>query len=361
MGVSEFEALTDHPYDAKAYQDITSYTDRGLDGRDALISHNQESLEALKAVRGVDTHLSGITPTQKAVNYAKFIKNYLDPNGGNLGEAIESLEKAREALKEGKIPGGLKGGKGEGDPIDAEELELDDIDLEWINYLNLFENMPTFKVGGKKKKVQSPKGKNRMVRMTDYSDLASVDPSEFMDPTFKLKLVGKQFRVAQKYKYIIQKQQIYMMIDDSGSMHGMFSYVKAVLAAVRPGILKGETELYLCRFLEECHKFKKITDIESFDKMFAKFPAGSGGGTEVGDCVKEVADMISKGMWGKHPINDIGASVEIVIVNDGQDHVSGVPEITTHALMFQHYEGLKNEGLQEFCLKSGGTFNYVKA
>lgn len=344
---------------SKLYNDCYSHQSLGSGWKGAFEGHDPESHVQMSSA--MDHDFSGSDPYRKSISYGKFIKNFYEPekqkgNGPSqaMKEALKALEEAREMMEGGNMPGG-QGGE-DGTP---EDLELDREMKEIMKYFGRISKLNTIKIGNSHKKVESYRGKINIRQMRGIHELQHVIPHQLGMPKVLVRkaIIENQMMIAGRTTKVMLKQDIVVLIDDSGSMSINEKYlrVKALMLTLRPGVLDGSTRLWVGLFEEELYKKKCLDTVEKFDKWFAKFPRGSKGNTEVEDVVKEAIKEVESGKWGKHDFPVLEKPLEIIIVNDGQDTVLGVSPVKTHAIII----GSENEGLRRFCESSGGTYNYI--
>ena len=344
---------------SKLYNDCYSHNSLGGGWKDAFEGHDPESYAQMSSA--MDHKFSGHDPYEMSKNYGKFIKNFYEPEkqkgnspGEAMKEALKSLEEAKEMMEAGNMPGGHGGEDGT-----PEDLKLDREMKEIMKYFARISKLNTIKIGNSHKKVDSHMGTIKIRQMRGIHELQHVILHQLGMPKVLVRksIIENQMMIVGRTTKVMLKQDIVVLIDDSGSMSINEKYlrVKALMLTLRPGVLDGSTRLWVGLFEEDLYKKKCLDTVEKFDKWFAKFPRGSKGNTEVEDVVKEAIKEVEGGKWGKNDFPALERPLEIIIVNDGQDTVLGVSPVKTHAIIL----GNENEGLRRFCESSGGTYNYI--
>lgn len=346
---------------AKAFSDSFSHVARGNRVDEAFNKGHRNVATEIEKMREVDFgQFTGHDPYSKAVNYGHFIKNFYEKTGG--GSPGERMQKAQQALQqakeEQKLAGGTQGGEGERKAAERAEMSSEEIDA--LAALSHIHNLSTFQVGAGYKNIKSPGGRTRIQQLKSFDDVPNILPQQFADPMFKVNLIEQNVLVTTKIKKVKQKQTLFVLLDDSGSMSSSWkmAYVRAIMLYIKRGIVKGETTLYFSLFEQEWYGKLKITTVEEFDAFYnggVFYP--NGGGTDIASCVEKAARHISELRWGKKiAVEPFEMAPEIIIINDGQDYIDGEGPIKTHAITL----GRGNEGLKQYCEASGGTYNLLK-
>lgn len=319
-----------------------------------------EVADRLKALNGDYSQFSGVKPVDKAMGYGKFLKNYFAKEEGKsthqkMSQALQKLKDIKDLQDEGLIPGR---GTGEGgDPIQAEDLNPEEYDIEALKYLNQIRNLNTFKVGGESEKIYGIKGKREVVKMKNYSELGKVIPRDLAlpDKLRKMAIVERKLRVEKRYIREMKHQELFLIIDASGSMEKNFAKLRAIFLYIKPGIEAGTTSLYTCYFETKPFHYRKAETIEEFEELYKDLQPGWLGATDVQNTLEKVEQKILKNKWGKEIELDLKNNPELVIINDGHDYVNGVGKFKTHCISLYQV----NEGLKQLCQSSGGTYSLV--
>jgi uncharacterized protein with von Willebrand factor type A (vWA) domain len=346
---------------SKLYNDCYSHQSLGSGWKDAFEGHDPEAHTQMSSA--MDHKFSGSDPYEMSKAYGKFIKNFYEPEkkkgsspGEAMKEALKALEEAKEMMENGNMPGG-QGGE-DGTP---EDLELDREMKEIMKYFARISKLNTIKIGNSHKKIESHRGKINIRQLRGIHELQHVISHQLGMPKVLVRkaIIENQMMIVGRTTKVMLKQDIVVLIDRSGSMSITLKYlrVKALMLTLRPGIVDGSTRLWVGQFDLELKKKRCLTTVEEFDTWFKEFPRGTKGDTDVNKITLEAIEEINSGKWGKNDFPTLEKPLEIIIVNDGQDRVTGVSPVKTHAIII----GEENDGLKNFCEKSGGTYNYIPA
>jgi uncharacterized protein with von Willebrand factor type A (vWA) domain len=166
-------------------------------------------------------------------------------------------------------------------------------------------------------------------KMKEYGQISQVlNPSDMLMPDFALKLVNRDLIVKE---FIPEEKQIlFVMIDDSGSMSqtDKMEWVKAILWDRFHAVWSGKAELYITTFIQELsiRSTIKVATREDVLKYKNWSPKYDGGSTNVDSALRTFMEALQKGQLGKHVLT--GARPQLVIINDGEDNLLLKPENT---------------------------------
>lgn len=258
---------------------------------------------------------------------SKFIDRIKDKKPQQLNEHISKFVEVREIADTYQL--------GENGILTYEKLMKEEEDF--LNKLAILESRGKLKA---KKFVQ----KEEHDMMTEYSQITKLrNKTEMLMPTFNYKFATKNL-VVKRNSYPT-KQALCLMIDDSGSMNDHYKkrWVKAILYNRTVQAMKRNIELYVVAFEGRLRTIKKIKNIDDANSFYRTI-GFNGGGTDVQGCATKLIEHFKKEQ----------ISVQVVIINDGQDRVDPKwePGEEIHAIMLGH----GNEQLQEVVARSNGHF-----
>ncbi len=229
-------------------------------------------------------------------------------------------------------------------------LNLSPLDIERI------EKIALLKSRNKIKSRRQP-AERKIQILNDYSDVSKAFPfSSVAMPSFKYKFATKQLPI--KKEIPPDRQILICAIDNSGSMscYEKIEWVRSIIYNRLDAVASGEAELYICWFVRyvDTDSIFKITnkkEAEAFRKLqfYGEF---GGGGTDIQNVIEYLSETVSKGVLGNHKLKLV--KPEILIINDGQDHVNPnfVPKIKTHAFIL----GDDNNALKKVVESSDGHY-----
>ena len=218
---------------------------------------------------------------------------------------------------------------------------LKDKELEFLRKLSIIESR-----GKLKASKFVPKENTDM--MNEYSQVSKLrNKTEMLMPTFDYKFATKNLIV--KRNTYPTKQALCLMIDDSGSMHEVYKmdWVKAILWNRAVESEKKNIDLYVALFEGSVYEFTKINNLDEAKEFYTRISFG-GGGTDIQKCATFLMNKFKR-----ESIN-----AQIVVINDGQDHVHPTwePSQELHAIML----GNGNDHLQTVIKKKDGHFEIFK-
>jgi len=219
------------------------------------------------------------------------------------------------------------------------------------------QNMDIVKNGAKadnKLKLGKPKVTylRRMARSVNEIKYCRPATLALPDDVFWMKYAQGQLEVFIPQKQIIQKQIKIVLLDDSLSMrHGSkIKWLQRIFNTLFEEVLNGNSIMYFAPFTHTRNPLWKIETPEDVENLKKDFRSGTGGGTEIGDILKEMIPKIQAGEIDGHPIHD---RTETLIINDGQDAVYSItPPIPIHSISVEE----ENTGLKQLCHDSGGQY-----
>lgn len=266
----------------------------------------------------------------------------------DLNEHLRNLFEYEEEKKEEDVP--------------ATFGELMDMDFLFLRYLALLSKKKAFlkKTG---KLVRSVQGNiHKYTPMEDFSEIYHMDLMQVVLPNFDTKMAQKDLYVRSRFEKVERGQNLIILIDDSGSMNEdcKRAMLKAALT-LKIRDISDAHHVYIGTFEMRLFGFKKIDKGTTFEQL-RSFIFLNKGTTDVNGCIMETISQIKARKLqdragGHYQLSE--DSFEILVVNDGQDHVDETfhPAIKTHALCLKQ----TNNRLKNVCHRSGGTYFYMQA
>lgn len=281
-------------------------------------------------------------------------------NGKSLKDTLKELNDMAQAVREFGENDFAKQEFGDGTAGEQPELllpKLSSMQMKILQALSVIGKLP--KLPGAKRPttlVRHPEGGIvRYREMRDYDELDQVDPVEMAMPDFLIRLADKQFMVPERWRKDFGKQIMALLIDHSGSMlsEEKQAYVRAMLLHLMNMVAKGHTTLFVAPFVTEMGMVTKIDSEEDAKAFYSKYKAGSGGTTDIEGVIKKAQADIANLQFGPYSL-EFGCQPEIVIVNDGEDHIDPLTQLIapTHALILAEH----NADLRTVCENSGGSY-----
>lgn len=307
-----------------------------------------------------DKFVPGYTPLEQAMSiFNELIRQKQDSGDVTMQEAAEkvkgqSIQFNREIYS---------------DPHINELLDMHEFSkcskIEIMNLMSLFKNLGgEFKV--EKEVDEKIVANSKLVRkkiMRDYSQLHMVDIYQKLLPTYNVKLLTKDLVVNTPIDKTEHKQKIIILLDYSGSMDetDKQQWVVAILVDRLKYVMKEEAEVFFSYFVHSTDQlhFHHIHNRETALEFWTQFSTEPNGGTtQIGHMVDYVGKQINDfGRLHNLDVNLSAEKPEILVINDGQDHVN-CEEFTykTNAISLVDSE---NEGLKELCIKNDGKYVFV--
>lgn len=219
------------------------------------------------------------------------------------------------------------------------------------------DNMEIIKNGAKSaalRKIGKPKVTylRRMARSVNEIKYCRPATLALPEDVFWMKYVQGQLEVFIPLKEVVQKQVKIVFLDDSSSMNTGYKvqWLQRIFNTLFNEVLNGNSIMYFAPFTHTRNPLWKIETTEDVENLRKDFRIGTGGGTEIGDILKEVIPKIQKGEIDGHPVHN---RTEMLIINDGQDTVHPfVSPIPIHSISVEEV----NEGLKQLCHDSGGQY-----
>lgn len=353
--------------------EVESRFGKELFGEDFEMDTIEKKLYESDLVKDLPTN-----PLHRAMGFTKLLKELQEKisengNGGSSGEELEkaadeAIEEMKAAKKKaekegkgkGKENGGKKGGDDEGghDPDKiAAEYKIPKNKLNFLNLIDQLMELPMFKSGTSKKKIDDPTGKfQKTRRIKDYSEIKRVRPVEYVMPNFGLDFARRSLSVVQRQKKIDKQKRIIVGIDDSGSMSidEKVAHVKGILFLLQQKLKSGELEeILLFKFVRHPSHHKIFRDHVKMMEYLVHYTVGGGGDTFVGSAVQTIMSKLP--VFGKETLKKGNFHNEMILINDGQDPVDSPFVVKTHGISLEE----ENPALRRNCRESGGTFQHI--
>jgi len=278
-------------------------------------------------------------------------------NSGKMDELKEMLEELEEA--EGKIPGGKKGGTGEESSNGVWNTWITESGKSKVPELGMLDVLTRAKaVQEKSFVVGTPKDKNQKTFLRKPSQFGFLSEESLCleDDMFFQNFAEGKLEIVLPLKAVKEKQQLFLLLDKSGSMHRQTKMVASVriLDALFDQIIEGNTIVYFAYFVKGRETFRKIETQEDVDYFKSHiFQSPGGGDTFLGPILTTLSEEISSGVVDGFEVNTL---TEVVILNDGEDYVAPITsKVPIHAFMLDK----RNTQLEEVCKSSKGQAYYV--
>jgi len=298
-----------------------------------------------------ETYIPGFTPLEQAIAIFNQMKNEADQNNGEIDDQMDKtsvLDFDRDLYT---------------DPDINEQLMINDENkdrkMNIMNHLSIIGDLGNeFKVEKEiSEKIVSNSNIYSKKMMRDYSQLANVDLYQKLFPNFNIKMLTKDLVVNVPVERKEQKQKIIILLDFSGSMEQDFKqdWVNALLIDRFKYVMRGEAEVFFSYFVSdaEAMHFQHIHDRASVIKFWQTFSNDPNGGTtRIEDMVRKVSDDIINHKKLHNLKIDLSEELpEILIINDGEDHVSDRPfPYKVNAVCLGNF----NEKLKNLCVNTKG-------
>jgi len=298
-----------------------------------------------------ETYIPGFTPLEQAIAIFNQMKNEADQNNGEIDDQMDKtsvLDFDRDLYT---------------DPDINEQLMINDENkdrkMNIMNHLSIIGDLGNeFKVEKEiSEKIVNNSNIYSKKMMRDYSQLANVDLYQKLFPNFNIKMLTKDLVVNVPVERKEQKQKIIILLDFSGSMEQDFKqdWVNALLIDRFKYVMRGEAEVFFSYFVSdpEAMHFQHIHDRASVIKFWQTFSNDPNGGTtRIEDMVRKVSDDIINHKKLHNLKIDLSEELpEILIINDGEDHVSDRPfPYKVNAVCLGNF----NEKLKNLCVNTKG-------
>jgi len=341
--VCYFKMIEEPDYLADKFKDVDTLSDQDK-------SQYATKKDLFDSIYG--QYIPGFTPLEQAVAIYLQLQNKNEDDDGDRNDdddpdMSKSLEFDRSLYT---------------DPNINEQLELNELSkdkkMEIMNHLSLVGKFGNeFKVEKEiSEKIVANSDQYSKMIMRDYAQMHMMDLYQKMFPNFRTKFLTKDLTVNVPVDRKEQIQKIIIILDFSGSMHEEQKqiWVNAILIDRFKYVMRGEAEVFFSYFVhdpEQLH-FQHITNKEEVIRFWQTFSnEPNGGGTEVADMVEYIAGEIATGKLCNLQVDLSQEKPEILIINDGQDHVDTEAfPYKVNAVSLMEF----NDELRDLCLATGG-------
>lgn len=316
--------------------------------------------------------LTGKNPTEKAAAFAAAIRSEQGgmeeivkqvKNGKDVGDIADKINKKLEGIHEMSKNDFAKDMMDIGDIPEVKLATLSPEDKAVMMAMAQIEKLGFIKAIKRTAPIEDLEGK--IIKPSDmlmHEQLPELwNPELIVDPQFDIRFLTMEMDVETRYKRHDIKQVIDLLIDRSYSMLDVTpdgvpwkqGFVRAVLLFYFDLVKKGTTSLYVSTFERENDGHVRIeTELEARD-YYKNYQCKGGGTTDVNKVIQQDQKSISQNRLGQYTFH-MDSAPEVVIINDGQDHVDKSMELIApmHAITLEE----SNEGLKTLCERSGGSY-----
>lgn len=370
---------------------FTTETIKGLLGRELTESEIAYYGYTVKFLQGLDyCNCPGFSPMDKSLNVIMYMthlseknnQSHQDPKGsGKQNVTPESLNQMIKDMSNGVTPPGAEAEGADGktpnlelnkDVVSCVRDFLYDLSPQIANIYgkediasmpinnNIMRDIKVKayledKVGletslDRKLVENNSSPKKKIKQMTSHTQVMKTNKTSMILPNFDDKFAKKELVVKEKVKPETKKQMLTMLLDDSGSMNSLQkqSYVRAVLLNRLESVMTGKSKLNFYLYESKRYFYKEITNLKEAQDLFKTISLRrpGGGGTNIGYVLQETIDEIANVPGYHHP--------EIIIVNDGDDHVDPKSIDTKGVRINVIMLGTTNDNLSKIAKDSGG-------
>jgi hypothetical protein len=310
-------------------------------------SNVRSFLIRLEEIFGLES-LPGSSPLQKSITLIRMLEEgkknnrFFDPTQpGFTPQALavqiaEAVKKARNATdSETQLLGhggmcsgedGETGGGGDKSPeliVAAIATDMMSGKATIMAVARHLSSLSRMTVGRSYEKVPDPEG--RILdprRIQDFDEMHRLSTTEWAYPDYfrNYRIITQQARVYTPAVERSKKQGIYMIVDCSGSMGGMKTFIAGgcIMRGLR-GVMDDDAELFLRLFDTELKPELEARNPQQALEAMQWVLGGnfSGGGTQIAHCAPKARDRMRE-LAKDHEL----AKLELVIVTDGDDDTS---------------------------------------
>lgn len=348
--VCYFKMLGEKNYFKDEYADFENLDDETK----AQLSDKKELYDSI-----YDNFIPGFTPLDQAIAIYKKMSQEADKQ-----DRRDSDEEDQKMMKEARLDFDREMYM---DPNINEQLELNEHSkrrkMSIMNNISIIGDLGSqFKVEKEiDEKIVSNSDIYAKKMMRDYAQIANIDLYQKLFPNFDVKLLTKDLVVNVPVDRKEQKQKIIILLDFSGSMGypEKQDWVNAIFIDRFKYVMRGEAEVFFSYFVDEPSQmhFQHIHDKETVMRFWQTFSNDpNGGGTRVGSMVNKVARDIKKKRLHNLDIDLSEEKPEILIINDGEDHIdSDKFPYKVNAICLMN----ENDQLKKLCVDTDGKKVHV--
>lgn len=364
------EVKSEHMDAVIAGANAYSFAARGQDPVAAFMTDELTPNEAAmqRLLETVDMNkLSGNTSIHKGVAMHALISQNTDPNKlqnmtpQQLDELADKMNQQLETQQRMEEEFGESGGKG--DPQELPEKHINPLEsrimAEALKLMARVSKIPALDKGKGSKRVWDTGRSTAYRQMESMQDALDVHPIEsVIDPFYEIKLISRNYFVSRKFETLRMEQDIVLVTDYSGSMMNLkkHAFVIAALLHFAKRVKQGKMVLYAGKFCTRVDKIEKLDTCEKVMAYVKNYGRPSGGETEVGKVAEFLQGIIAKGKLFEHVI-DINRAPEIIVINDGVDHVNPLTSLVAPLNAVCLFAPNKN--LRTLCEKSKGFYEEI--
>lgn len=378
MPISEFCRDSDGDY--RLHDSGSAYTKNYVSKKEDYLKTSKKYYQnLLQFISQLPDKVPGATPLTKACNVVQALSNegtQLEDSDGDAGTPVPLFsQSSSEVQKE------LEKLKNKIEILD--KLEPEDIrsitnstDKETA-FLNMDEKIQIIlkveqflRKSGKLtpnpqgKYVPDIQGEYTLMRQSrTIGDLSQVKKSALMKrDKLGYSLLAGKVQVPVKYKKENPIPMLNVLLDDSGSMNSSNKDIKAlgVIYYIVKEVAKGNCAALIAKFEQKVYDpvFLKVGE-DYTDWFWNEFkPEFDGGGTEIGECIKEFLGIIGETIQTENLDVDT-SQTHLVLINDGQDDASEITPSMIHPNIIHGFIlDSTNKDIENLCKATGGM--YVK-
>lgn len=315
-----------------------------------------ENLKWLKAIESrIAEDMSDIMDI--GWKYAELLSEYSDSSLNSLAEDGELESMLQKMEKDDKLTGGQKGGEGsrEFSTLDWDESLEAAEDIPDIGFSEVLQRAKTVEknlVYGKPKVAIARK----YYRKSEHIDFLTEESMCLDDDEFFHNMAEGKLEIDLPLRYEEERQYLLVLLDGSSSMScgDKVEIVTKILEGLFEQVIQGNSVILLSYFVDTRDEVIVIDNETAVDEFkYFQYRDPNGGSTYIGDILKEIRPKIEAGNIDGV---DIPTRTEIVIINDGQDHVD-LKEFSIPITAFIVEE--ENQNLVTLCKNSGGQAYYA--
>lgn len=190
------------------------------------------------------------------------------------------------------------------------------------------------------------------MNITSASDLSKVSKLKMVMPDFQVKAAKKELMVNKKVSPVAKKQMFTYLLDDSGSMCCVKkqTYVRATLLNRLEAVAKGNATMVFYLYESGRYNKKVVNTVAECKSLYAEICTRrpNGRGTNIGAILQQTIDEVCALPNYHDP--------EIMIVCDGDDHVTASEVVSKGVKVDVVVLGNSNAGLKQVAADSGGWY-----
>lgn len=281
--------------------------------------------------------------------------------GEGNSEVIKKMLEKQKASEQ-KKPGGKKGGTEESGRVGsgayyrylAQAMKTPMFDLAKSDIVKRAKSSKPSKTEYGRPQIKTVR---KFLRKTYEMDYLTPEMLCLDDDQFDLHMYEGKLEVDLPHRIVKTKQQLIVLVDESGSMGWGDKQVALVhiLDSFFKEVEKGNSEIFFSYFVRKRETFKKISTKEEIEKFKQTgFREPSGGNTEVGHILTTLAADLAS---GKIDGFEMSERTEVVVINDGEDTIGTIEcDVPIHAFTLEEM----NNDLLNATKRTKGQYFHVK-